>query len=262
MLGLDGTTVTSVGILRNNLAYSNNGHTLLTDLTNGGPISDEYDSWDANLNLTVTAADFQSVAFAPPASCPEPYAPGGTRCCAATDLTCFAGMASARNPDGSLPVLPFLRLAPTSPLIDKGTNVGLPFAGSAPDLGCFETGLVYDPSDGGAPSDGGSPSDGGTSSGSGTSTSSSSASTGGSASTGSSVSSGSGGATSPSGGGGSSSRATGGGGSGGAGELGSPTGCGCLVTGGDTEGGAAVLAMGVVAAGWRRRRGRAGRRSA
>jgi hypothetical protein len=149
MLGLNGTTVTSVGILRNNLAYSNNGHGLLADMTHGGPISDEYNSWDTTLNLKVADADFQSVAFAPPASCPAAYTAGGTRCCAPSDATCFAGMAGARNADGSLPVVPFLRLASTSALIDKGTNVGLPFSGSAPDLGCFETGLTYDPSDGG-----------------------------------------------------------------------------------------------------------------
>jgi hypothetical protein len=106
---------------------------------NGGPIDDQYNSWDANMNLTVTNADFQSVAFAPPASCPQAYTPGGTACCAPTDMTCFAGMASARQADGSLPVVPFLRLAATSKLIDKGTNVGLPYNGAAPDLGCFES---------------------------------------------------------------------------------------------------------------------------
>jgi hypothetical protein len=153
MLGLNGTTVTSVGTLRNNLAYSNNGHGLLADMTNGGPISEAFDSWDGNLNLKVTNADFQSVAFAPPASCPEAYAAGGTRCCAPTDATCFAGMAGARAADGSLPVVPFLRLAATSALVDKGTNVGLPFSGAAPDLGCFESGLAYDPSDGGTSTD-------------------------------------------------------------------------------------------------------------
>jgi hypothetical protein len=31
-----------------------------------------------------------------------------------------------------------MRLAPKSDLIDKGTNVGLPFDGPAPDLGPFE----------------------------------------------------------------------------------------------------------------------------
>jgi chitin-binding protein len=36
-------------------------------------------------------------------------------------------------------VLPNLRLAAGSTLIDKGVNVGLPYSGSAPDLGAFET---------------------------------------------------------------------------------------------------------------------------
>jgi hypothetical protein len=142
MLGLDGTTVTSVGFLRNNLAYSNNGRPLLADVNHGGPISDQFNSWDTNLNLTIKDTDFQSVSFKPPASCPAPYAPGGTPCCAPNDMTCFAGMASARQADGSLPVLPFLRLAQDSHLIDKGTNVGLPFVGAAPDLGAFEYGAA------------------------------------------------------------------------------------------------------------------------
>ncbi|GGN14147.1 hypothetical protein GCM10010109_25360 [Actinoplanes campanulatus] len=32
-----------------------------------------------------------------------------------------------------------LRLASTSTLIDKGTNVGIAYTGAAPDLGAFET---------------------------------------------------------------------------------------------------------------------------
>ncbi len=171
MLGLDGTTVTSVGFLRNNLAYSNDGHATTADLGNGGPISDMFNSWDMT-TLKIVDADFQSVAFAPPASCPEAYTPGGTACCAPTDMTCFAGMASQRNADGSLPVLPFLRLSTTlakNPLVDVGTPVGLPFTGAAPDLGCFETGEVFDPSPDGGTTTGGSSSSssgGGSSSGS------------------------------------------------------------------------------------------------
>jgi hypothetical protein len=44
-----------------------------------------------------------------------------------------------RKADGSLPDITFMHLAAGSPLIDAGTNVGLPYNGSAPDLGCFET---------------------------------------------------------------------------------------------------------------------------
>ncbi|MBV9947144.1 MAG: right-handed parallel beta-helix repeat-containing protein [Myxococcales bacterium] len=156
MLGLDGTTTTSVGFLRNNLAFSTDGHRLIADNTNAGPINDMWNSWDTGLGVTVSAADFQSLTFTPPASCPQAYTPAGTACCAPDDMTCFSGLASARSADGSLPVLPFLRLAATSALVDKGTDVGLPFSGAAPDLGCFEMGLVFDPSDGGATGAGGS----------------------------------------------------------------------------------------------------------
>jgi hypothetical protein len=50
-----------------------------------------------------------------------------------------AGVRGARNPDGSLPAITFMHLAPGSGLIDAGTDVGLPFNGNTPDLGCFET---------------------------------------------------------------------------------------------------------------------------
>ncbi len=43
-----------------------------------------------------------------------------------------------RQADGSLPVSDFLRLASDSNLIDAGVDVGLPFDGSAPDLGAYE----------------------------------------------------------------------------------------------------------------------------
>ena len=49
------------------------------------------------------------------------------------------GVRGPRKADGSLPDVPFMHLAPGSPLINAGTEVGLPFEGSAPDLGCFET---------------------------------------------------------------------------------------------------------------------------
>ena len=46
---------------------------------------------------------------------------------------------AARAADGSLPENDFLRLAPGSGLIDQGVDVGLPFNGTAPDLGAFES---------------------------------------------------------------------------------------------------------------------------
>lgn len=49
---------------------------------------------------------------------------------------------ASRNADGSLPVNDFMRLAEGSDLIDAGIDVTLPYSGSAPDLGCYETGDV------------------------------------------------------------------------------------------------------------------------
>lgn len=43
-----------------------------------------------------------------------------------------------RNSDGSLPDNQLFRLKSSSALINAGTNVGLPYLGSAPDLGAFE----------------------------------------------------------------------------------------------------------------------------
>ncbi len=45
-----------------------------------------------------------------------------------------------RKADGSLPDISFMHLAAVSKLKDAGTNVGLPYYGSAPDIGAFETG--------------------------------------------------------------------------------------------------------------------------
>lgn len=47
-------------------------------------------------------------------------------------------LSASRNADGSLPDVDFLKLVPSSDLIDQGVDVGLPFNGAAPDLGAFE----------------------------------------------------------------------------------------------------------------------------
>jgi Right handed beta helix region len=104
--------------LRNNVAMTPG--TAIGRLTGG---TDTFNSW--SLAVTVSAADFLSVAEA------EALAP--------------------RAADGSLPNVNFMRLAPDSDLVDKGENVGLPFGGSAPDLGAFELG----PSSGGGGAGGG-----------------------------------------------------------------------------------------------------------
>jgi hypothetical protein len=49
------------------------------------------------------------------------------------------GVRGPRKADGSLPDVTFLHLATGSQFIDSGTDVGLAYNGSAPDLGAFET---------------------------------------------------------------------------------------------------------------------------
>ncbi len=52
-----------------------------------------------------------------------------------TDATVIT---TARKPDGSLADISFMHLVKGSDLIDAGVNVGLPYSGKAPDLGCYE----------------------------------------------------------------------------------------------------------------------------
>ncbi|HVX83793.1 MAG TPA: pectate lyase [Phycisphaerae bacterium] len=100
-------------VLHNNLAYKG---TLVSNLNESGEMVADN---SFTLPLTVTAADFQSLD--------------------ASQLT------AARNPDGSLPDIAFLHLTPTSDLIDAGMDLGLPYAGPAPDLGAFESTPVPEP---------------------------------------------------------------------------------------------------------------------
>jgi hypothetical protein len=56
--------------------------------------------------------------------------------------TSAADFLAPRQADGSLPNNGFGRLKPGSDCIDKGIDVGLPFSGSAPDLGAYEFGAT------------------------------------------------------------------------------------------------------------------------
>jgi MYXO-CTERM domain-containing protein len=103
------TDTTSDHTLRNNIAMSPG--TAISRLTGG---TDTFNSW--TLQVMVSSADFMSVME--------------------------AEALEARQADGSLPSTNFLRLAAGSDLIDRGEDVGLPFAGAGPDLGPFESGLV------------------------------------------------------------------------------------------------------------------------
>ena len=50
---------------------------------------------------------------------------------------------TARQADGSLPVTDFLKLASSSDLLNSGTVIpGIPYNGSAPDLGAYESGIA------------------------------------------------------------------------------------------------------------------------
>ncbi len=110
MLGYDLTTKTGTGMgtYKNCIAYTG------TAVSNTGPenlVVESNNSWDLNPSITLTNAAFLSI-----------------------DTT---GISGPRKPDGSLPDVPFMHLAAGSVCIGKGINVGLPYPGAAPDLGCF-----------------------------------------------------------------------------------------------------------------------------
>ncbi len=77
----------------------------------------EHNNWDMS-NVTVSDDDFKSVDH--------------------------SLLESERQEDGSLPETDYLKLKKGSDLIDAGVDVGLPFKGSAPDVGVYE----YDPETG------------------------------------------------------------------------------------------------------------------
>ncbi|WP_434044051.1 MULTISPECIES: right-handed parallel beta-helix repeat-containing protein [Sorangium] len=92
--------------MRNNIGFPNKN-------SNMGGVDTAFNTWD--LNITETSSAFES--------------------------TSDAGCTGPREADGSIPsVCVFMKLKTGSALIDKGTDVGLPFVGSAPDLGAHEFG--------------------------------------------------------------------------------------------------------------------------
>ena len=96
--------------MKNNLGYgARNAETANLDSVNSNIVNNYF-----NLPVSVTSGDFVSL-----------------------DESLLS---APRQADGSLPAIDFMRLAPGSDLIDKGINIGFPFKGAAPDLGCFESG--------------------------------------------------------------------------------------------------------------------------
>src|SRR5664280_452064 len=125
-------TGTKVHIMRNNIGFPNRN-------SNMTGVDTQFNSWD--LGITPAASDFASISD--------------------------TGCTGPRQADGSMPAAcTFMHLTAGSRMIDKGTNVGLPFVGAAPDLGAYEFGAVSgnggSPAPGVAPATGGSPSTGGT----------------------------------------------------------------------------------------------------
>ncbi len=89
-VGSDGTSSLNLGFLRNNIAF---GGALLSNNTGSG-VDSAYNSWDASVGVTVTAADFQNVSI--------------------------TGLDGPRQADGSLPDIPNFHLAAGSKLDRQG----------------------------------------------------------------------------------------------------------------------------------------------
>jgi signal peptidase I len=96
-------------ILKNNIAYDNDDANFKSS-----PevlVTHEYNSW--NLAVNIDQDDFESLDA--------------------------SQLSQPRNPDGSLPDITFGKLKFGSDLINAGVDVGLPYNGSAPDLGASES---------------------------------------------------------------------------------------------------------------------------
>jgi hypothetical protein len=120
----DGVVLTGANahVMKNNIAFPNK-----TAYIGGDYASGEYNTW--NLNITPANSDFVSVAD------PSLTTTG-------KDISALAGALGPRKPDGSLPDIDFLKLKSGSQMIDRGTDVGIPFVGKAPDLGAYEYGVA------------------------------------------------------------------------------------------------------------------------
>jgi hypothetical protein len=222
--GNPNTTITLTGslvhIMRNNIGYPNKN-------TNMTGVDTMFNSWD--LGIAPAARDF--------ASTTDPSVSG-------TGMSIeSSGALGPRAADGSMPAVDFLKLAGGSQMIDKGTDVGLPFVGAAPDLGAYEFGAATTTATGGVSGTGGRTGTGGAS------TTDAGVSTTG---TGGATTTGTGGTTTVGTGG---AGATGGSGNG---QGQSSSGCSCTLdaSSGDAPPGSAlaiVVAFSSLILGWRRR---------
>ncbi len=104
--GYDFGQYTNPLIFKNNISYRN----ITADRFPSATVHN-HNSWDASPTVSLSDADFVSV-----------------------DTTGVSG----KRVNGKLPKLNFLKLATGSDLINAGTNVQLPYSGSAPDIGYNE----------------------------------------------------------------------------------------------------------------------------
>jgi hypothetical protein len=122
--GFDENSATLPSTLYNNIAWNNGGY--------------NYSFW-ANQNTFRNNASLGSVGIAASGSATSnSWTLPVTVSSADFVSMSYTAVPPARNADGSLPTSDFLQLASGSNLIDKGTNVGLPYTGTAPDLGAYE----------------------------------------------------------------------------------------------------------------------------
>ncbi|HJX66770.1 MAG TPA: right-handed parallel beta-helix repeat-containing protein, partial [Polyangia bacterium] len=95
--------------MRNNIGFPNKN-----SYVDGYGVDTASNTWD--LGITPAAGDFASVSD--------------------------TGAIGPRQADGSLPNIDFMKLVAGSKMIDKGTDVQIPYTGSAPDLGAYEYGAT------------------------------------------------------------------------------------------------------------------------
>ncbi len=99
----------------NNIAYENDID--VGEYRGGYFHTNDYNSWNENTEILLTKEDFISV----------------------DSSVIFRQLSGQRQKNGSLPILDSaFQLSEGSSLIDAGTDVGLPYNGSKPDLGPFE----------------------------------------------------------------------------------------------------------------------------
>jgi uncharacterized protein YjdB len=116
-----------LGVWRNNVSYKNtsqdfsNAYAVYTESNNSWDLVDGYPGYAQSAEASVSDADFKSINA--------------------------AELKTPRQANGKLPVINFFQLVKSSDLIDKGVDVGLPYKGTAPDIGYCEyaiqvTGIV------------------------------------------------------------------------------------------------------------------------